>query len=151
MAGGPDVTPGTSHRIVVHGLSVLSSEAGTGVRWVIPSKQVTITGTGPEVLSIMRTLAPATRRAVPATGKVTGTEFLDALSRVPVSGPITVRPLTSKRSSQVAAIGGEFWFTGAPGRYLLTGHDGNTSCRTVTVTLASGLDTAAPPIVCQGE
>jgi hypothetical protein len=149
--GGPDVTPGTLHRMQVHGLSVLSSETGTELRWTIPSLHLTVTGMGPGALSIMRTLARATGQAVPATGEITGAEYLDAMARAPVSGPMTVRSLPSGRSTQVAVVGGVFSFSGSPGRYVLTGHDGNAPCGPVTVTLVSGTITAAPPIVCQGE
>ncbi len=150
-AGGPYETPAASHRMQVHGLSVVASDSGTDITWTIPSKHVTVTGTGPGVLSVMRTLAPVTRQAVPATGKVTGTEYLEALDRTPVSGPVTVRSLPSGRPTEVDAVGGVFWFSGPPGRYLLSGHDGTAACGPVTVTLASGTVSGAPPIVCQGE
>ncbi len=150
-AGGPDQASVGTRTIRVHGLSVLSSDTGGQRRWVIPSKQVTVTGGGPLALSIMQTLAPATPEAVPAAGKVTGTEYLVAPSRVPVSGPVTVRRLGSATSAQVEALDGMFSFVGHPGRYVLIGQDGNSTCGPVTVTLGSGTETGAPPILCQGR
>jgi hypothetical protein len=150
-SAGSDETSGPARRIRVHGLSVVASDTGTELRWVIPSKQVTVTGQGPRALSIMQTLAPATPEAVPAAGMVTGSEELVALERVPVSGPVTVRRLGSATAAQVEALDGVFSFSGRPGRYVLTGHDGNSACAPVTVVVVSGTSTVAPPILCQGR
>lgn len=141
---------GATQRIQVHGLAVISSHSRTGVSWVVPSKQVTITGSGPKALSIMQTLALATRSASPAIGKVIGTESLEALVRRQVTGPVTVRS-PSGSTFHVEAIAGVFYFNGEPGRYLLTGHDGNVVCPVVSVTVVSGETITAPPIQCQGE
>lgn len=134
----------------VHGLSVMSTKTYAGLIWVIPAKQVTLSGSGPKALSIMGTLAPATRRAVPATGQVTGTEYAEAILRVPVTGQVTVTPLRSGKATTVDVIDGQFWFLGKPGRYVLVGHAGDAQCPPVTVVLRSGEDTSAPPIRCQG-
>ena len=120
----------STHRIHVHGLSVVSIGNQPGLRWVIPSKQVTITGSGPKALSIMESLAPATRSATAAVGKVVGTESLEALQRIPVTGPVTVRS-PSGSTIHVLAIDGQFYFSAKPGRYLLTGHDGNVVSRCI--------------------
>ena len=79
-----------------------------------------------------------------------GSERLEALLRTPVSGPVTVDP-PSGAAFKVEAIDGLFAFTGQPGRYRLTGHDGNSSCAPVSVTVVSGETTPAPPIQCQGD
>jgi hypothetical protein len=134
----------------VNGLSVTSSRIGARLFWSIPSMHVTITGSGPKALSIMRSLAPATPSASPAVGQVNGTEYLEALVRASVSGPVTVSP-PSGPAFTVAAVNGQFYFTVRPGRYRLTGHDGNTSCAPVSVTVSSGEQIVAPPIQCQGD
>lgn len=140
----------TSRHLRVHGLAVLSSKTESGVLWIIPSKQVTVTGSGPDALSIMGTLEPATPRAIPAAGIVSGTEYLEAVMQVPVSGSITITMPRSHRTLSVTAIDGRFSFSGAPGRYVLTGHDGNAPCPPVSVILPSGERVNAPPIRCQG-
>lgn len=146
--GGPPVA-GPAKEIEVHGLSVMSSRNETGLTWVIPSRQVIITGSGPKAHSIMETLAPATRTASPAIGKVIGTESLEALVRMQVNGPVTVRS-PSGSTFHVEAIAGVFYFNAQPGRYLLTGHDGNVTCPPVSVAAISGETVTAPPIQCQG-
>jgi hypothetical protein len=119
--------------------------------WVSPSKQVTLSGLGPKALSIMRTLAPATREAIPATGQVTGTEYAEAIIQVPVTGQVTVKMSASGKTTTVDVIDGQFWFLGRPGQYVLVGHAGDAPCPPVTVVLRSGENTDAPPIQCQGE
>ena len=141
---------GSTHILRVHGLSVTSSRTDAGLLWTISSMHVTITGSGPNALPIMQSLAPATRRASPAIGKVTGSEYLEALVRAPVSGPVRVRP-PSGTPFEVEAVDGQFSFTGPPGTYLLTGHDGNVSCPPVSVTVHSGESATALPIQCNGD
>lgn len=141
---------GGTHEIRVHRLSVMSTKTYAGQIWVIPSKQVTLSGSGPKALSIMGTLAPATLHAVPAIGKVTGSEYLEATIQVPVTGQVKLTLSTSGKTTSVDVIDGQFWFLGRPGRYALVGHDGNASCSPVTVVLRSGENTNAAPIHCQG-
>jgi hypothetical protein len=141
-----------SHRTLrVHGLSVLSSKTGTGNLWIILSRTVIVTGSGPKALSIMETLALATRHATPATGVVNGTEYSESLQQLPVSGPVTVTVPASGKTVTVDAIDGQFSFSGAPGRYILTGRGGNVACPPVSVTVVSGERINAPPIQCQGD
>lgn len=147
---GPSPSMASTHKIHVHGLSVNSVANGQALRWFIPSKRVTITGSGPKALSIMQSLAPATRSASPAVGKVVGTEVLEAVGRTPVTGPVIVRT-PSGSTFHVLAIDGQFYFTAEPGRYLLTGHDGNATCPAVSVTMISGEIVTAAPIRCQGS
>ena len=149
VADDPTRVVAHTHRITVHGLSVVSIGNQAGLRWVIPSKEVTITGSGPKALSIMESLAPATRSATAAVGKVVGTESLEALQQIPVTGPVTVRS-ASGSTIHVLAIDGQFYFSAKPGRYLLTGHDGDAVCPAVSVTMISGEVVTAPPIRCQG-
>jgi hypothetical protein len=148
-SSGSARSTGPTHVIWVHGLSVTSSQTDAGVRWVIPSKQVTITGSGPEALSIMQSLAPATRAASPTTGLVTGTEYVEAIIQVPVSGRVTVSE--GDGAFPVASVHGHFSFAALPGRYVLTGQAGNAFCPSVSVTVISGERTTAPPIRCQGD
>jgi hypothetical protein len=84
------VLPASQHSLRVHSLSVLASKTGTDILWIVPSRMVTITGSGPKSLVIMQTLARATRRATPATGQVNGTEYSGGPQQVTVSGPVTV-------------------------------------------------------------
>lgn len=146
----PANLPADQRNIRVHGLSVLSSKSEAGVLWIIPSRKVTVMGSGPKALAVMQSLSPATRRATAATGKVSGTEYLEALTQVPVSGSVTVTMPASGKTFKVAAIAGQFWFFGAPGKYLLAGQDGNVVCPPVAITLVSGESVNAPPILCQG-
>jgi len=141
---------GSPRQVHMHGLSVLSSRNGTELVWNIPSRQVTLTGSGPKALSVMQTLSLATRSASPAVGKVNGTEYLEALVRAQVTGPIAVRS-PSGSTFHVESIDGQFYFTGRPGRYLLTGNAGNVLCPSVSVTVISGEVITAPPIQCQGD
>ncbi len=135
----------------VHGLSALSRSNGTGVDWIIPSKQVTITGSGPGALSVARTLTPTTRYAIPAIGQVSGVAYSGSLQQLPVSGPVTVVMPAVRKSTTLSAIGGHFTYSGRPGTYVLTGHDGNVLCPPVSVRLVSGERIDAPPIRCQGD
>ena len=116
----------TSHHLRVHGLAVLSSKTESGVLWIIPSKQVTVTGSGPDALSIMGTLAQATHRTIPAAGIVGGTEYLEAVMQVPVSGSITITMPPAHRTLSVTAIDGQFSSRVLPG---------DTSCPVTTGTL----------------
>ncbi len=59
MATSAILTYATSQHIRVHGLAVPVTETETGTVLSIPSKQVTITRSGPMAPSKMRTLTPA--------------------------------------------------------------------------------------------
>lgn len=154
--GSTAIIQGQQYRTIrVHGLTVLASVTGTdglvtAVHWYIPSKHVSITGMGPSSLAVMRTLAPATARASPATGFVSGTEQLSALVVAPASGPIGVVKPPSKKIHIVTVLNGQFSFSSAPGLYVLTGNDGNAPCPPVVVTVISAERVTSPPIVCQG-
>jgi hypothetical protein len=150
----PKQTGGTAPaptRMLVNGLSVESTKTYNGFHWTVPAENVTVSGSGRGALSVMKTLSQATSRSVPATGKVTGTEYLDALEQVPVTGTIGVRKAGSTKTTSVRVVDGQYWFLGRPGRYELTGHDGDTSCPPVSVVLVSGSDTTAPPLRCNGD
>jgi hypothetical protein len=154
--GSTAIVQGQQYRTIrVNGLTVLASATAThglvtAGHWYVPSKHVSITGTGPSALAVMRTLTRATAQASPATGFVSGTEQLSAVVVVPASGPISVVRPPSKTIHTVTVLNGQFSFTGAPGRYVLTGHDGNAPCPPVAVTVISAERVASPPIVCQG-
>ena len=134
----------------VNGIAVVLLPVGGHELWVIPGKNVTISGYGPRALAVMKTLSKATRSALPATGKVTGTAYLETLQQLSITGQVTVKRLHSSTETSVSVIDGQFWFFGPPGRYILTGHDGNASCAPVSVVLVSGTNVTASPIRCQG-
>lgn len=154
---GGTVFPGRSTRLVVHGLGVISypaTAASSGITtWVVPSKHVVLTATGPGSSAVLRTLTVATSRAVPAPGVLKGSVYLIALTRTPITGPISISRLSSHGtgSTTVQAYDAQFWDTLRPGNYLLTGHAGDAPCPPVSVTIQSGKTTAAPEIECQGE
>lgn len=154
--GSTATLQGQQYRTIrIHGLTVLASVAGThsvvtAGRWYVPSKRVSITGRGASALAILRTLAPATVQALPATGFVNGTEQLTTVIVVPVSGSISVVKPPSKMIHTVTVLNGQFSFTSVPGRYVLTGHDGNATCPPVAVTVVSAERVTAPPILCRG-
>ncbi len=135
----------------VHGLAVLSSSSGPEEQWYVPSRHVTVTGSGPQASEVMRTLAPATRRAVPAEGQVVGTEYLEALMQAPVTGAATATRQGSKAVYRLHVVDGMFTFGGPPGNYVVIGSDGNTRCSSVAVTILAGQTVDAPAIRCQGE
>jgi hypothetical protein len=134
----------------VNGVKVLSSPTGTEQYWYVPSKHVVVTGADLKALAIMRTLAPATRQAVPAVGQLDGSEYIETLVQSRVTGPITVKRIGTKHSYTVQAVAGHFSFGGRPGNYVLTGRDGNTPCSSVIATVISGTVTNAPPVTCDG-
>ncbi len=151
------VFPGRSKRLVVHGLGVISYSAGATssdeTTWVVPSRRVVLTASGPRSPPILRTLTVANARAVPAPGMLRGNVYLVALMRTPVTGPISATGLSSHRagSTTLHAYDGQFWSTLPPGGYLLTVHAGDAPCPPARVTVQSGETTIAPEIDCQGD
>ena len=151
------VFPGRSTRLVVHGLGVISYPAAAAssgeTTWVVPSKRVVLTASGPQSSAVLRTLTAATSRAVPAPGVLRGSVYLVALIRTPVTGPVSISTLTAHgiASTTVHAYDAQFWDTLRPGKYLLRGHAGDAPCPAVRVTIQSGRTTDAPEIDCQGE
>jgi hypothetical protein len=149
------VLPGRS--LVVHGLGVISYPAAAAssgaTTWIVPSKRVVLTASGPGSLAVLRTLKVATSRAVPASGMLRGSVYLVAQLRTPVTGPVSISRLGSRGAglTTVEAYDAEFWGTLRPGKYLLTGHAGNAPCPPVGVTIQSGKTIDAPEIECQGE
>jgi hypothetical protein len=134
----------------VNGIAVESIPSRDGELWTVPGKDVTIVGSGPHASAAMRTLSRATRHAIPASGRVTGTAYLETVRQLPITGQVSVERLHSSKQTSVSVIDGQFWFFGSPGRYLLTGHDGNASCAPVSVVLVSGTNVTAPSIQCEG-
>jgi hypothetical protein len=144
-----------SRTIRVHGLRVevatsTSPQSPTPIEWYVPSKNVSITGAGTGALQVMETLTSARPGAVVTPGHVKGYQYLETLQQLPVSGPVTVTDVRTGMSSTIYAIGGEYTFSGGPGGYAVQGHDGNAPCPPVTVTVVSGENVTAPPIMCQG-
>ena len=140
-------------RLMVHGLVVISYSTGVIVNWAVPSKSVVLTAKGSESSGVLNTLSIATSRAHAAPGFVTGTEYVVALMRTPVTGPVSVKKLDSPRPDlqTVHAYDGQFSETLAPGTYLMTGQDGDAPCPPVRVIVASGRRTDVPEIDCRGE
>jgi hypothetical protein len=149
--------PGRSKRLVVHGIGVISYPAAAAssgaTTWVVPSKHVVLTATGTGSSAVLRTLAVASSRAVPAPGMLRGSVYLIAQIRTPVTGPVSISRLGSHGtgSTTIQAYDAQFWDTFRPGNYLLTGHAGDAPCPPVSVTIQSGKTTDAPEIECQGE
>jgi hypothetical protein len=141
---------GHTRRLVIHGLRVVAS---TPSAWVIPSEHVAITAVGTRSRAVLDTLRAATPRAEPAPGMLRGSENLIALTRTPVTGPISILRRDAHRpgSATVQAYDGQFWDALPPGHYRLTGHAGDAPCPPVMVTVTSGVTVQAPEIDCQGE
>ncbi len=137
--------------LTVRGLRVLRPPSSPlTAAWLVPSKNAVVNGSGPKALALMRTLAPATRCAIPALGIVTGKEYLEDVMQVPVSGAVTLTALKSLKTLSFDAYGGGWGATVPPGHYAATGHDGNTVCPAVQFTVQSGLRVTAPIIRCEG-
>lgn len=151
------VLSGRVSHLVVHGLGVISYSTGAApfskAAWVIASRHVVLTATGPESPAVLRTLTVAASGAIPAPGMLRGSVYLIALMRTPVTGPVSVTRLGShgSGSTTVQAYDAQFWDTFPPGNYLLRGHAGDAPCPPVRVTVRSGETTDAPEIDCQGE
>jgi len=153
MEPGTSATVGRHPKdLVVNGLRVTSS-SGYGVDWLIRSKNVLITATGTASTEVLRTLTVATSRAQAAPGVLMGTEYLEALEQVPVTGLVSVTRLGTHGPSipSAHAYDGHFSDTLPPGRYLLAGQDGNVQCPSMLVTVHSGRTTVVPAIDCQGS
>ena len=137
--------------LTVRGLRVVRPPSSPlTVAWLVPSKDAVIIGSGPKALALVHTLAPATRRAIPALGIVTGKEYLEDVTQVPVSGSVTLTALKSHKALTLDAYGGGWGATVTPGHYAAAGHDGNAVCPAVEFTVQSGLRVAAPTIRCEG-
>jgi len=137
---------------VIHGLRVTSETDGFLTSWAIPSKSVVITASGNHANAVLHTLARASSSAQTALGSIEGTENLEAMSTVPVTGLVTVVRLATHGPElpEARSIDGKFTDQLPPGNYQLTGHAGDAPCSTVSVTVVAGLHKDAPPIDCQG-
>jgi hypothetical protein len=142
----------SDRRFEIHGLHVTSETDGYLITWAIPSKSVVITASGNHGSAVLHTLARASATAQPALGILKGTENLQGATTVPVTGLVAVTRLETHGPELPPArsYAGEFTDTLPPGRYRLTGHDGNALCATVSATVVAGSVTNAPPINCQG-
>jgi hypothetical protein len=139
-------------RFVVHGLVVISYSTGGIVNWAVPSENVVLAATGPQSSAVLNTLSVATSRAQAAPGVLKGSEYLVAVMRTPVTGLVSVKRLDAHGPAlEVHAYDGQFSDTIAPGRYLVTGQDGDAPCPARRVSVRSGLTTTSPEIDCQGE
>jgi hypothetical protein len=138
---------------VVHGLHVTSYLVGGTLNWDVRSEDVVISATGPGSMRVLRTLTTASSRAHAAPGILEGSEYLEALERVSVTGLVSVLRLDAHGPTlpAVHVYDGQFSATLSPGRYRLTGHDGNAPCPRVTATVQSGQASSIPSIECQGD
>ena len=138
-------------KISVNGLVVLAKSSAGSFDWYIESAQVSIFGYGPGAARVLHTVSRSTSHAIPAPGIGKGTTYLDALSRVPRSGPVQVRSVDTGKTTTVQAAIGQFSFQGPPGRYVVTTDAGSAPCAPIQVSLTSGTYSTWPPLVCQGE
>lgn len=138
--------------LTVNGIPVIAVALGdrTSTQWMIPSAHATLSGTGPGAMRVLNTLRRVGRHAVVVPGMGVGSETLNALTSVPVVGPVKVKNLTTGTTTIVKSSNGQFSFTGPPGKYTLTGSAGNAPCTPVSVSLTSGESATVPPIICQG-
>jgi hypothetical protein len=139
--------------LAANGLRVTSYTEGSRVQWVIRSKNVVITATGKASAAVLRTLTTATSRALAAPGILKGTEYLEALTQAPVTGLVSVTRLDTHGPALPAAhaFDGQYSDTLPPGRYRLSGQDGNAPCPSILTTVSSGRTTVLPAIGCQGS
>jgi hypothetical protein len=137
--------------ISVNGIRVLNSTSGGSSLWYVPSAHAFLYGQGVASHSVMATLRRTTRDAIPTPGIGNGTEFLDALTRAPVSGPVKVKNLATGETKVVQSVKGQFSFSGPPGQYKLSGYAGDAPCAPIRVGLISGRYSSWPSIQCQGE
>jgi hypothetical protein len=142
----------SDRHFVIRGLHVTSRTDGFLTSWAIPSKSVVIDASGNHASAVLHTLARATSSAEPALGMIRGTEKLQAATTVPVTGLIAVVRLNTHGPAlpMARSFGGLFNEQLPPGKYKLTGHDGDAPCPPVSVSVVPGFTSDVPPIVCQG-
>jgi hypothetical protein len=137
-------------RFVLHGLHI-ESLAGGRLSWYVPSDNTIVTASGPQAGAVLKTLTKATSKAQAAPGMIKGTENVQGPTTAPVTGLVAAIEFDAHGPEmQIHAYDGEYSDLLPPGKYNLTGHDGDAPCPIVTVTVRSGRTTYTPPIVCQG-
>jgi hypothetical protein len=141
------------HNFRFHGLPVVSYSVGGNITWDFSSKNIVVTAQGPDSLRVLHTLTRATMHAEAAPGLLTGTEYLEALTQAPVTGPVSLSRVDARAPTQSVVQAYDAHFSGllSPGVYRLTGHDGNVECPPVTAIVQSGRTSQAPAIYCQGS
>jgi hypothetical protein len=136
----------------VHGLQVVELSDNPLI-WRVAD--VLVSGSGPIALAVMRTLAPATRSALPAPGIATGTAVSGGPQPVPITGSIRYTRLDhlghTLGARSVQAFGGKYSAMLAPGLYSFQAKAGSAVCPAVSVAVVSGRTVAAPPITCHGD
>jgi hypothetical protein len=138
------------NRFVFHGLRIESLSGGR-LSWYVPSVNVVVTASGPQAQAVLKTLTRATSMAQPAPGMIKGTENVQGPTTAPVTGLVSAIELDAHGPEmQIHAYDGEYSDLLPPGKYKLTGYDGDAPCAIVAVTVQSGRTTDTPPIVCQG-
>jgi len=111
-----------------------------------------LTARGTRSLAVLKTLRLATSRARAAPGILKGSEYVEALTQLPVTGLVTItsRSTRGPTSSVVHAYDGQFSALLPPGRYRVSGGAGDAPCPPATTAARSGTVTVVPPIDCQG-
>jgi hypothetical protein len=145
---------------IINGIRVDKFRTGEGSLWVVVSKHVTITGSGPNALSVMHSLAPASPDAHPAAGIVQGSAYLEALQKVPITGTIEYQRIGQQSTasalpptntpSPIPVFDGQYSAVLPAGRYRFSTGAGSATCTAVSVTVLSGLTVTAPTITCSG-
>jgi hypothetical protein len=137
---------------VIHGLHVKSQSTGGEVEWAIVSKSTVVTASGPQAQAVLKTLTTATSKAQAAPGMIKGTEYLETLTKTPVTGIIAAIELDAHGPEvQIHAFDGQYSDLLPPATYRLTGQDGDAPCPPLTMKVQSGLTADVPEIDCQGE
>jgi hypothetical protein len=142
----------SDHSFVIHGLHVKSHTTGGEVEWAITSKSTVVTAYGPHSLAVLKTLTRATSMAQPAPGMIKGSEYLETLTKTPVTGIISAIERDSHGPEiPTHAYDGEYTELLPPATYRLTGHAGDAPCSPLTIKVQSGQTTDVPEIDCQGD
>jgi len=147
----PQAWTDAPQHVTINGINALKSGSAGSSLLYVPMARAFILARGPGSDGVVATLRRATPGAIKAPGIGLGTEYLEALQRMPVSGPVTVENTATGRTVTVPAVNGQFSFAGQPGRYRITGNAGNAPCPPLTVSLTSGRYSTWPSIQCQGE
>lgn len=137
----------------IHGIQVLQLSHQPFNNWVVGG-HVVISGSGPNGLAVMRSLARATPQALPAPGFINGTALSGGLQPVPITTAIqytrVAQPEHRTPVRSVQTLDGEYSATLSPGTYRFSAVSAGASCQAVTVGVLSGRTTTAPTITCPG-
>ena len=137
---------------VIHGLHVDSHSTGGEVEWAIASKSTVVTAYGAKAKSVLKTLTTATSMAQAAPGMIKGSEYLETLTKTPVTGIISAIELDAHGPEvPIHAYDGQYSDLLPAAKYGLTGQDGDAPCPPIIIKVHSGLTTHVREIDCQGD